>query len=110
MANILNNQILCTIIQTVLRRRLLKATIILSIKKRKYRKKKCRISNFITQRNMKDAYYVTIPKLLRDFDLFTIIIERPEQFEELLVLIAPKIKKNTFLREPIDLRNVCCLH
>jgi len=75
MANILNNQILCTIIQTVLRRRLLEATMILSLKKRKYRKKKCWISNFINQRNMKDAYYVTISKFLRDFDSFTIIIE-----------------------------------
>jgi len=39
MANILNDQILCAIIQAVLHKRLLVAAMILSLKKRKYKKK-----------------------------------------------------------------------
>jgi len=52
---------------------------------------------------MNNAYNITIPELLRDFDSFTNYCRMTRtQFEELLVLIAPKIIKNTFLREPIE--------
>jgi len=71
MINILNDQILCAIIQTVLHKRLLVPAMILSLKKRKYKKKKCWVSNFLIQRNMNGAYNITIPELLRDFDSFT---------------------------------------
>ncbi|XP_011705567.1 PREDICTED: uncharacterized protein LOC105460769, partial [Wasmannia auropunctata] len=103
MANILNDSNLSAIIQITIRRRLLVAAMLLDRKKRKYKNRKYWVSNFLTQRDTNGAYNVTIPALLRDSDLFVNYCRLTRtQFEQLLVLIAPKIKKKMFLREPIE--------
>ena len=53
--------------QTVLRRRILAAAMLLN-KERKYKKRKYWVSDFLYQRKMNGAYYMTIPEL--DFDSF----------------------------------------
>ena len=68
--NINNYNFLCVIAQAVLRRKILLAAIILNIKERKYNKKEYWISDFLKQRNIYGTFYVTIPALLRDNDLF----------------------------------------
>jgi len=98
----LNYSLLCSIAQRIQRRRLLVITLLIS-KKRKYKKKRFWTSDFINQRKTHGAYYTTVPTLLRHSDLFTNYCRMSKtQFEDLLTLIAPKIIKQTFIRESIS--------
>jgi len=103
----INNSLLCAIAQRIQRRRLLVITLLIS-KKRKYKKKRFWTSDFINQRKTHGAYYITVPTLLRH--LFTNYCRMSKtQFEDLLTLIAPKIIKQTFIRESLS-PDLCCLH
>lgn len=114
-----HNQIIQIVAHTILRRRLIVLAILNMKNKRRYNKKrKCWMSNFLSQRNTNGAYYVTVPKL-RDFNSFENYCRmNRSQFEELLTLIGPKITKITAIREPIEpaqrllltLRSVTCVY
>lgn len=78
------------------------ATILIH-KKRKNKKKRYWVSNFLSQREAYGAYYATLPTLLRNPNLFVNYCRMSAMlFEELLTLIAPKIRKQTLCREPIS--------
>lgn len=103
MAN-MDINIICVTAQTIVRRRLLVTALIsLLEKKRKYKKRRFWVSDFISQRKINGAFNVTVPELLRDSNSFINYCRMSrELFEELLTLIAPKIEKITALREPIE--------
>lgn len=98
----INHHSLCAIAQAIQRRRLLVIVLLIS-KKRKYKKKRFWISPFLNQRKTHGAYYITVPIALRHFDLCTNYCRLSKTLlEDLLTLIASKIIKQTFIREPIS--------
>lgn len=101
MADINYFNLLCTIAQVIQRRRLCIAAILLIHKKRK-NKKRCWVSDFLCERKIYGAYYTTIPTLLQNPNLFINYCRMSATlFEELCILIAPKIRKQTLCRDPI---------
>lgn len=102
MANV--NKHLNVIAQVCLKKRLLMAILLINyLKRRKIKKRKCWISMFLKKHNENGAFYVTIPEMLRDSDLFTNYCRMSRvQFEELLTLVAPKIKKSNAIRKSIE--------
>lgn len=103
----LYHQYVGTIVHEIRRRKIVTAIIAILIakkyKKRQYRKKRHWISPFLKERRTKGAFYTTFPSLLEDSGLFVNYCRMSKtQFEELLLLVAAKITKIEFLREPIS--------
>lgn len=98
----INYQLLHAITQKIIQRRKLLVIALIISKTRKYKKKRFWTSHFLSQRKTYGAHYTTVPTLLRYSDLFTNYCRMSKtQLENLLTLIAPKIIKQTFIREPI---------
>lgn len=77
--------------------------VLLNVKKRKYSQKKYWVASIFQVRKEHGFFHAVLPKLvLEDLRFHNYIRMSATQLEDFVLLIGPKIFKQYYIREPID--------